>query len=347
MTTTTDATATESSTPPAEPAGDETVELTIRDAIALALREELIHDEHVFLMGEDIGAYGGSYVVTKGFFDEFGPRRVRDTPIAESVIVGTAIGAAMGGLRPIVELMTINFSLLAMDQIVNHAAKILYMSGGQVNVPIVLRMVTGGGSQLGAQHSQNLEAWYARVPGLKVACPATPYDALGMMRAAVQEANPFIFVEHSLLYRLKGPVPKAYYTVPCGSSVVRREGRDITLVGYLRSAVLNLEAAEILAKDGIEAEVIDLRSLRPLDLQPVITSVQKTNHAVIAEDAWLTGGFSSEISCQIQEQAFDYLDAPVQRVNGADVPAPYSKELESLAYPNVDDIVRAARAALA
>ena len=324
----------------------ETVEMTIRDAIALALREELIADEHVFLMGEDIGAYGGSYVVTKGFFEEFGAKRVRDTPIAESVIVGTAIGAAMGGLKPIVELMTINFSLLAFDQIVNHAAKILYMSGGQVNVPMVLRMVTGGGSQLGAQHSQNLEAIFARVPGLTVVCPSTPYDALGMMRQAVQEANPYIFVEHSLLYRTKGLVPKAYYTVPSGKSAVRRRGKNVTLVGYLRSVVLNLEAAEVLAQEGIEAEVIDLRSLRPLDLEPVIASVKETNRVVIAEDAWMTGGISSEIACQIQEKAFNFLDAPVQRVNGADVPAPYSRELEELAYPNVEDIVRAVRAIL-
>jgi len=325
---------------------EEMVTMTVRDAIALALREELQGDEHVFLMGEDIGAYGGSYVVTKGFYEEFGPKRVRDTPISESVIVGAAIGAAMGGLKPIVEMMTINFTLLAMDQIVNHAAKILYMSGGQVNVPIVLRMVTGGGSQLGAQHSQNLEAWYARVPGLKVVCPSTPYDALGMMRNAIQEANPYLFIEHSLLYRAKGQVPKSYYTVPSGQSVVRREGKHVTLVGYLRSAVLNLEAAEILAKDGIECAVIDLRSLRPLDMAPVIESVQKTNRVVVSEDAWLTGGLSGEISCQIQEQAFDFLDAPVQRVNGADVPAPYSRELEELAYPSVDDIVRAARAIL-
>ena len=326
--------------------GDDSVEMTVRDAIALALREELKADEHVFLMGEDIGAYGGSYVVTKGFFEEFGVERVRDTPIAESVIVGAAIGAAMGGMKPIVEMMTINFSLLAMDQIVNHAAKLLYMSGGQVNVPIVLRMVTGGGSQLGAQHSQNLEAVYARVPGLKVVCPATPYDALGLMREAVQEANPYIFVEHSLLYRTKGRVPKAYYTVPSGKSVVRRPGNDVTLVGYLRSAVLNLEAAEILAKDGIEAEVIDLRSLRPLDLEPVFASVERTNRIVVSEDAWLTGGISSEITAQVQGRCFDFLDAPVQRVNGADVPAPYSRELEGLAYPNVGDILRAVRATL-
>jgi pyruvate dehydrogenase E1 component beta subunit len=322
------------------------VEMTIRDAIALALREELLGDEHVFLMGEDIGAYGGSYVVTKGFFEEFGPDRVRDTPIAEASIVGAAIGAAIGGMRPIVELMTINFALLAFDQIVNHAAKLLYMSGGQVNVPIVLRMVTGGGSQLGAQHSQNLEAIFARVPGLRVVCPSTPYDALGMMRHAIQEANPYIFIEHSLLYKTKGRVPKDYYTVPAGKSVVRREGKDITLVGYARSAALNLEAAQRLAQQGVEAEVIDLRSLRPLDMGPVLASVQKTNRVLISEDAWLTGGFSSEVSCQIQEQAFDYLDAPVRRVNGADVPAPYNRELEEAAYPDVEQIIAAATALL-
>jgi pyruvate dehydrogenase E1 component beta subunit len=320
--------------------------MTIRDAIALALREELLGDEHVFLMGEDIGAYGGSYVVTKGFFEEFGPDRVRDTPIAEASIVGAAIGAAIGGMRPIVELMTINFALLAFDQIVNHAAKLLYMSGGQVNVPIVLRMVTGGGSQLGAQHSQNLEAIFARVPGLRVVCPSTPYDALGMMRHAIQEANPYIFIEHSLLYKTKGRVPKDYYTVPAGKSVVRREGKDITLVGYARSAALNLEAAQRLAQQGVEAEVIDLRSLRPLDMGPVLASVQKTNRVLISEDAWLTGGFSSEVSCQIQEQAFDYLDAPVRRVNGADVPAPYNRELEEAAYPDVEQIIEAATALL-
>jgi pyruvate dehydrogenase E1 component beta subunit len=321
----------------------ETQEMSVRDALALGLREELLADERVFLMGEDIGAYGGSYVVTKGFLDEFGEKRVRDTPIAESVIVGCAIGAAMGGLKPIVELMTINFSLLAMDQIVNHAAKILYMSGGQVHVPVVLRMVTGGGSQLGAQHSQNLEAVYARVPGLKVVCPATPYDALGMMRHAIQDPNPFIFVEHSLLYRVKGQVPRAYYTVPAGKAALRREGRHVTLVGYLRTAALNLEAADRLAREGIEADVIDLRSLRPLDIEPVLASVERTNRVVVAEDAWVTGGFSSEISCQIQEQAFDFLDAPVKRVNGADVPAPYSTALDNLAYPTVDEIVTAAR----
>ena len=321
-------------------------DLTYRDAIAQALREELLKDENVYLMGEDIGAYGGSYVVTKGFLDEFGEQRVRDTPIAESAIVGVAIGSAMGGLRPVVELMTINFSLLAMDQIVNHAAKILYMSGGQVNVPCIIRMVTGGGSQLGAQHSQNLEAWYARVPGLKVACPSTPYDALGMMRHAFQDPNPFIYIEHSLLYRTRGPVPDEWYSVPCGEAAVRRRGKDVTIVGYLRTALLAMEAAQRLAAEGIDAEVIDLRSLRPLDIEPVLESVQHTNRLVVAEDAWRTGGFSSEIACLVQEQAFDSLDAPIQRVNGADVPAPYSRSLEQLAYPTTEDIIEAVKQTL-
>jgi len=321
-------------------------ELTYRDAIAQALREELRGDDRVFLMGEDIGRYGGSYVVTKGFFEEFGEERVRDTPIAESGIVGAAIGAAMGGMKPIVEMMTINFSLLAIDQIVNHAAKILYMSGGQVPVPVVLRMVTGGGSQLGAQHSQNLEAWYARVPGLKVVCPSTPADALGLMRHAIQEPDPYIFIEHSLLYRTKGEVPDGYYTIAPGEAAVRREGTDVTIVGYLRTAVMAVEAAELLEQEGISAEVIDLRSLRPLDLEPVLTSVEKTNRLVMVEDAWRTGGFSSEVCQLVTEHAWDFLDAPPTRVNGADVPAPYAKNLEALAYPTVDEILRAVRATL-
>jgi pyruvate dehydrogenase E1 component subunit beta len=321
-------------------------EITYRDAIAQALREELRGDDRVFLMGEDIGRYGGSYVVTKGFLDEFGEERVKDTPIAEAGIVGAAIGAAMGGMKPIVELMTINFSLLAIDQIINHAAKILYMSGGQVPVPVVLRMITGGGSQLGAQHSQNLEAWYARVPGLKVVVPSTPADALGLMRHAIQEPDPYIYVEHSLLYRNKGEVPDEYYTVQPGESIVRREGSDITLVGYLRTALLAEEAADRLAEEGIYAEVIDLRSLRPLDLEPVIASVEKTNRMVMVEDAWRTGGFSSEICQLVTEHAWDFLDAPPTRVNGADVPAPYARNLEALAYPTVDEVIAAAKATL-
>ena len=321
-------------------------EMTYRDAIAQALREELRGDDRVFLVGEDIGKYGGSYVVTKGFLDEFGEERVIDSPIAESGIVGAAIGAAMGGMKPIVELMTINFSLLAIDQIVNHAAKILYMSGGQVPVPCVLRMVTGGGSQLGAQHSQNLEAWYARVPGLKVVCPSTPADALGLMRHAIQEPDPYIYVEHSLLYRTRGEVPEEYYTTTPGEAAVRREGTDVTIVGYLRTALLAQEAADHLEHEGVEAEVIDLRSLRPLDLEPILASVEKTNRLVVVEDAWRTGGFSSEICQLVAEHAWDYLDAPPTRVNGADVPAPYARNLEALAYPTVEDVLAAVRATL-
>ena len=320
--------------------------MTYRDAIATVLREELLADERVFLMGEDIGAYGGSYVVTKGFLDEFGEGRIKDTPIAESGFVGVAIGAAMGGMRPVVEMMTINFSLLALDQIVNHAAKIRYMSGGQVSVPCIIRMVTGGGSQLAAQHSQNIEAWYGRVPGLKVAAPSTPADAMGLMRSALRSEDPVIFVEHSLLYRAKGDVPAEEFLVPFGSARVAREGKDVTIVGYLRSAALAMEAAERLTADGIEAEVVDLRSLRPLDIDTIVESIKKTNRVVVAEDAWLTGGFSSDVCQLISEHAWDYLDAPPTRVNGADVPAPYARNLEALAFPTADDIVTAVRATL-
>ncbi len=321
-------------------------EMTYRDAIAEALREGMRADPNVFLMGEDIGAYGGSYVVTKGFLDEFGENRVRDTPIAESGIVGAAVGAAMAGMRPVVEMMTINFSLLAIDQIVNHAAKLLYMSGGQIPVPCVVRMVTGGGSQLGAQHSQNLEAWYARVPGLLVATPSTPYDAMGLMREALRERNPVMFIEHSLLYRRKGEVPAGWFTVPMGKAAITRPGKDVTIAGYLRTAMLAEEAADRLERDGIDAEVVDLRTLRPLDLDTIVASVQKTNRLVVVEDAWRTGGFSSEICQLVSEQAWDYLDAPPTRVNGADVPAPYARNLEALAYPVVEDIIAAVRSTL-
>jgi pyruvate dehydrogenase E1 component beta subunit len=321
-------------------------EMTYRDAIAEALREEMRADERVFLLGEDIGAYGGSYVVTKGFLDEFGEKRVRDTPIAESGMVGAAIGAAMAGMKPVVEMMTINFSLLAIDQIVNHAAKLLYMSGGQVQVPCVIRMVTGGGSQLAAQHSQNLEAWYARVPGLHVMVPSTPADALGLMRQAIRNPNPVIYIEHSLLYRTKGEVPSEHYVTDIGQASVLRQGKDVTIVGYLRTTHLALEAAERLAQEGVEAEVIDLRTLRPFDLQTILESVRKTNRVVVAEDAWRTGGYSSEICQLVTEHGWDDLDAPPTRVNGLDVPAPYARNLEALAYPTVDDILQAARATL-
>jgi pyruvate dehydrogenase E1 component beta subunit len=313
----------------------------MREGIARGLREALDQDDRVFLMGEDIGAYGGAYAVTRGFLDQYGPDRIRDTPIAESVIVGAAVGSALAGLRPIVEIMTINFTLLAMDQIVNNAAKLRYLSNGQLAVPIIIRTVTGGGAQLAASHSQSFEGWYASVPGLRVVVPSTPYDALGLLRTAREDGNPVIFAEHALLYGVRGEVPDEWYEVPFGKAVVRRPGADLTLVAYSRMAHLAMEAAETLASRGIEAEVIDLRTLRPLDMETVIESVRKTNRAVVVEETWRTGGFAAEIASSIQEDAFDYLDAPVIRVGGADVPAPYAANLESAAVPSPERIVQA------
>jgi pyruvate dehydrogenase E1 component beta subunit len=321
-------------------------EITFREALRQALREALLEDEHVLLMGEDIGAYGGSYAVTRGLLDEFGPERVRDTPISESVVVGTGIGAAIGGLRPVVELMTINFSLLALDQIINNASKLHYMSGGQVNVPLVIRMASGAGHQLGAQHSHSLEGWYAHVPGLKVATPSNPYDAKGLLKTALRDQNTVIFVEHTALYGMKGDVPEEDYSVPFGEANIYRPGDDVTIIGYSGSVHQACRAAETLAKDGLEAEVIDLRTLRPLDMETVARSVRKTNRAVVVEDDWRTGGFAGEIVSLIQEQAFDDLDAPVARVCGADVPMPYNKRLEMAALPSEEQIVEAVRAML-
>jgi pyruvate dehydrogenase E1 component beta subunit len=316
---------------------------TFREALRRTLREALLGDERVLLMGEDIGAYGGSYGVTRGLLEEFGPDRVRDTPISESVVVGAGIGAAIGGLRPVVELMTINFSFLAFDQIINNASKLHYMSGGQINVPLVIRMASGGGSQLGAQHSHSLEGWYAHVPGLKVVVPATPYDARGLLKTALRDENPVIFIEHTALYATKGEMPDEEYAVPFGQAEVRRQGGDATIVGYSGSVHQSLRAADMLAGEGLEAEVIDLRTLRPLDVDTVIASVKKTNRAVVVEDDWRTGGFAGEISSLIQERAFDYLDAPVARVCGADVPMPYNKRLETAALPSEEQIVAAVR----
>ena len=314
-------------------------ELIIREAIRKGLQEALETDDRVFLMGEDIGAYQGSYAVTRGFFEEFGPERIRDCPIAESVIIGSATGAAMAGMRPIVEMMTINFMLLAIDQVVNHAAKMSYMSNGQIKVPLVIRAVTGGGGRLGATHSQNFEGWYASVPGLKVCVPSDPYDALGLLRTAIADPNPVIFAEHSLLYGKRGEVPDEHYTVPMGQAAVRREGTDITLAAYGRMVYTSLEAADRLAERGVEAEVIDLRTLQPLDTDTIVQSVEKTNRVVIVEENWRTGGFSAEIASTVQEAAFDYLDGPVGRVNGHDVPAPYNATLEDLQIPDADRII--------
>ena len=315
-------------------------EIIIRDAVAKALREALA-DERVFIMGEDIGAYGGAYAVTRGFLDEFGPKRVMDTPISESVIVGAGVGAALAGLKPIVELMTINFSLVAIDQIVNHAAKLRYMSDGQFSVPLIIRTVTGGGGQLAATHSQSFENWYASVPGLKVAVPATPYDALGLFRTAMKDNNPILFAEHSLLYGVRGDVPDEWYEIPFGKADVKRKGDDVTIVAYSRMTHIAMQAAEILAAGGAQAEVIDLRTLSPWDRQTVVQSVRKTNRVVVVEETWRTGGFSGEIASAIQEDAFDDLDGPVARVGGVDVPAPYNGALEAATIPNAEKVIKA------
>ena len=319
-------------------------EATFREALRLTLREELLADERVILMGEDIGAYGGSYAVTKGFLEEFGPERVLDTPISELVIVGCGIGAAMGGLRPMVELMTINVSLLAFDQIVNNAAKLHYMSGGQVNVPLVIRMASGAGSQLSSQHSHSLEGWYAHIPGLKVAVPFTPYDARGLLKTACRDPNPVIFIEHTALYSRKGEIPDEEYSIPFGQAEVYREGKDVTLIGYSGSVYQASQAADLLAEQGHSAEVLNLRTLRPLDVETIVASVRKTHRAVVVEDDWKFGGFAGEIASLIMEQAFDELDAPVARVCGADVPIPYAKELEQAALPSERQIADAALA---
>ncbi|MBX6343055.1 MAG: alpha-ketoacid dehydrogenase subunit beta [Thermomicrobiaceae bacterium] len=321
-------------------------EITYRDALREALREEMDRDERVFLMGEDIGAYGGSYVVTRGFLEEYGRKRVIDTPIAELGIVGVGIGAAMGGLRPVVELMTINFSLLALDQIVNHAAKLHYMFNGQFTAPIVIRTASGWG-QLGATHSQTFEAWYAHVPGLRVVMPATPRDAKGFLKTALRGQDPVVFIEHSLLYRNRGEVPEGELLLPLEGAEVRREGRDVTIASWSRGYYLALGAAEELAQQGIEAEVIDMRVLRPLDIATVVASVQKTNRLVIVEESWRTLGLGAEIAAAVQEQAFDYLDAPIARVGSLEVPMPYAKNLERQVVPGKDEVIEAVREVLA
>lgn len=323
-------------------------EMRYREALNMALREELRRDPNVFLMGEDIGVFNGAFKVTDGLLEEFGERRVRDTPISENTIVGMGVGSAMAGLRPVVELMTINFSLLAMDQIINHMAPLHYMYGGQAKVPMVVRMPQGAGHQLAATHSHNFEAFFLHVPGLLVATPSTPADAKGLLKAAIRDDNPVIFIEHETLYGMKGEVPDdPEFVVPFGQAAVTREGTDVTLVGISRMAVTALQAADQLAQQGVSAEVIDPRTLRPLDLDTILRSVAKTNHVVVVEEGWPHGGVASNITALIQEQAFDYLDAPVQRVSGADVPMPYSRPLEQAAFPHAENIVAAALATLA
>lgn len=315
-------------------------EINLRDAVSQGLREALDTDDRVFIIGEDIGEFKGPYAVTNGFLDQYGPERVIDSPISEAAMVGAGIGSALGGLRPVIEIMTINFMLLAMDQIVNHAAKLRYMSNGQIKVPLVIRTVTGGGGQLGATHSQSLEVWFASVPGLTVVAPSDPFDALGLLRSSIEDDDPVIFAEHALLYRVRGDVPERHYKVPLGMAKVKRHGIDITLVAYSRMVHVALEAAEALAEHGVDAEVVDLRTLRPLDRETVVESVRKTGRAVVVEEFWRTGGLAAEIASTIQEEAFDYLDGPVGRVGGIEVPAPYNGTLEAAALPNAERVVK-------
>jgi pyruvate dehydrogenase E1 component beta subunit len=321
-------------------------EITMREAISQALWEEMERDEKVFIQGEEVGVWGGTYAVTKGFLDHFGAERVRDTPIAEAAIVGSAIGAAMAGMRPVAELMTINFAFAAMDHIVNEAAKLHYMFGGQFRLPLVIRAPGGGGRQLAATHSQTPDAIFAHFPGLKVVAPGTPADAKGLLKEAIRIDDPVLFIENATVYQQKGEVPDGDYTVPIGKSKVQREGKHVTVVAYSKMVPYSMQAADILAKEGIEVEIVDLRSLRPLDMDPVITSFKKTNRAVIAEEGWRSFGVGSEVAARIYEEAFDYVDAPIQRVAQKEVPLPYNARLEQLALPQVDDIVKAVREVL-
>src|ERR687884_1226874 len=320
-------------------------EMRYREALNQALREEMEADEDVFIMGEDIGVFQGAFKVTQGLLEDFGEKRVRDTPISENTIVGAGVGAAMIGTRPVVELMTVNFSLLALDQIINCAASIRYMFGGQVKVPMVIRMPGGAGHQLGPTHSHNFEAMYLHIPGLLVAVPSTPADARGLLKAAIRDDNPVIFIEHESLYGQRGEVPENGDPMRFGEAAVRREGDDVTVVGISRMAITAEKAADTLAEEHeIEAEVIDPRTLRPLDLDTILDSVKKTNRAVIVEEGWPHGGVGANLAALIQEQAFDWLDAPVARVTGADLPMPYSKPLEQIAFPHEPQVVEAALA---
>jgi pyruvate dehydrogenase E1 component subunit beta len=316
---------------------------TYREAVRAALREALVKDPRVFLMGEDVGRYGGSYAVSKGLLAEFGPERIRDTPMSESTFVGAGIGAALGGLRPIVEIMTVNFSLLALDQIVNNAATIRHMSGGQFSIPLVIRMATGAGRQLAAQHAHSLEGWYAHIPGIRILAPATLEDARGMLWTALDDPDPVLIFEHQTLYNMEGPLADTAGPVEIDHAAVRRAGRDVSLVTYGGTLGKTLQAAERLAGDDIDAEVIDLRTLRPLDMPTVLASVKKTHRAVIVDEGWKSGSLSAEIVARLVEQAFYDLDAPVARVCTAEVPIPYPKHLEDAALPQPATIVAAAR----
>ena len=317
-------------------------EMTYRQAICQGLTEALDEDPRVYLMGEDIGPYGGAFAVTQGFWEKYGPRRIKDSPLSESAFVGAGIGSAMAGLRPIVEIMTINFSLLAIDQIVNHAAKVRYMSGDQFSVPMIIRTVTGAGASVAATHSQSFEGWYASVPGLYVAVPSTPEDALGLFRTCWELMDPVMFVEHILLYGARGDVSDGI-KIPLGKADVKKQGSDVTIISYSKMVQNSLEAAALLENDGISAEVVDLRTLRPLDVETIIASTKKTHRVVVVEETTKFGGFAGEVVSIVQQEAFDYLDAPVGRVAGEEVPIPYSMPLEKLAIPDTQRIVSAVK----
>ncbi len=317
--------------------------ITYREALNEALREALQRDERVFLMGEDVGHYGGCFAVSKGLLAEFGPERIRDTPLSESTFTGAGIGAALGGMRPIVEIMTVNFSLLALDQIMNNAATYLHMSGGLFNVPLVIRMATGGGKQLAAQHSHSLEGWYAHIPGIKVLCPATMEDARGMLWPALLDPDPVLIFEPAVLYPMEGELPQESVAVAIEGAKILRQGKDLSLISYGSCLHKSLAAEEQLAKEGVAAEVIDLRCLRPLDDATIIASVGKTHRALIVDEGWRSGSLAAEISARIMEQAFYQLDGPVERICSAEVPMPYAKHLEEAALPQVETIVATAR----
>ena len=320
--------------------------ITMREALNQAMKEEMRRDPSVFLLGEEVGQYQGAYKITQGMVQEFGEWRVRDTPIAEEAIAGVAVGAAFVGMRPIAEMMTFNFALLALDQIVNHAAKYRYMSGGQIRCPMVMRGPSGAAAQVAAQHSQAFESWFVHIPGLVVVMPSTPKDAKGLLKSSIRDDNPVIFMENEVLYNLKGEVPEEEYTIPLGLGDVKRPGKDVTIVAWSRSVQYALQAAELLAKDGIEAEVVDPRTLRPLDEEIIFESVRKTNRCVVVEEGWRYAGFGAEIADRVQRSCFDDLDAPVVRVTAADVPMPYSKILEKAFLPQPERVVEAARQVL-
>jgi pyruvate dehydrogenase E1 component beta subunit len=319
---------------------------TYREAMREALREALRRDDRVFLMGEDVGRYGGCFAVSLGLLEEFGPARVRDTPLSESAFVGAGIGAAMAGMRPVVEIMTVNFSLLALDQILNNAATLRYMSGGQVEVPLVIRMTTGAGRQLAAQHSHSLEGWYAHIPGLKILAPATLEDARGMLWPALQDPDPVLIFEHGSLYGAEGTLPEQPVEVDIRSAAVRRPGSDVSLLTYGGTLPTVLDAAERLAADGVDAEVVDLRTLRPLDDATITGSVRRTHRAVVVDEGWRSGSLAAEVTTRLVEQCFFDLDAPVERVCSAEVPMPYAQHLEAAALPTADAVVAAARRSL-